>query len=95
MSGHFDYETLEELSKGIGLSQIQFVFDTFISELADFLKLQPLYQDINLELIHEENSTKKTVVPVLDFGVEKIIQHSKLIIRLHENYKQFLPFFGS
>jgi len=92
MSGHFDYETLEELSKGKGLSQIQYVFNTVISELADFLKLQSLYQDINIELIHEEYSTKEEIVSVLDFGVEKIIQHNKLILKLHENYKKFLPF---
>jgi len=89
---HFDYKILEDLSNGKILSQIQNVFNTFISELTEFLKLQSLYQEIIIKLIHEENSIKKEIVPVLDFGVEKVVQHNKLIIILHDNYKKFLPF---
>ncbi|MFX1345251.1 MAG: hypothetical protein ACFFAI_09085 [Promethearchaeota archaeon] len=92
MSVHFDFEKLEELSKGIGLSQIQFIFDTFISEMTEFLKLQPLYKDIKIVLIHEYNSTKEVNVSVLDFGVEKIIQRNKLIMKLFDKDIKFFPF---
>ena len=89
---HFDYEILEELSKGKGLNQIQNVFNTLISELIDYLKLQPLYQNVIVKLISIEKPLKGENIPILDFGANRITRNDKLIIEVDEIYERFLPF---
>ena len=92
MLGYIVYETLEELSKAKELSQIQNIFTTLISELADYLKLQPICQDITIKLLDKENFTRRERVSILDFGVRKIIQNNNLVIQIDKTYKRFLPF---
>jgi len=92
MLRHFDYETLEELSKGRGLSQIQSIFNTFISELGVYLRLKPIYQDMIIKLIIEKNLTEGEDRSILDFGVKRIVQNNKLIIEIDKTHKKFLPF---
>ncbi|MFX0035050.1 MAG: hypothetical protein ACFE9I_05345 [Candidatus Hermodarchaeota archaeon] len=104
MSGYFDYKGLEELSKGKGLTQIQYVFNILISELADHLKLEPIYQNILIELIENENFSKGENLSILDFGVRRVVQNNNLIIKinlintkwfafllLREAYYSFIP----
>ncbi len=87
-----DYEVLEELSKGEGLNQLQNIFVSLISELIDYLKLNPLYQDIKIMLV-KENLGKGKKTSILDLGVERIFtQKEKLLIRIYESYIKFLPF---
>ena len=90
MLRHFDYVILEELSLGKGLSQLQNVFNTFINELEDYLKLQPLYPNIIIKLRDTERLSIGENVSVLDLGVEKVVKNSTLIIEVFRN--KYLPF---
>ncbi|MFX1555061.1 MAG: hypothetical protein ACFFBV_14135, partial [Promethearchaeota archaeon] len=92
MLGYIVYETLEDLSRGKGLSQIQNVFNILNSELADYLKLQPLYQEIIIKLLNKGGFKKGANVSILDFGVKRIVKNNKLMLEINENYKKFLPF---
>ncbi|MFX1494044.1 MAG: hypothetical protein ACFFBZ_07160 [Promethearchaeota archaeon] len=92
MSIQFDYNSLEELSDGKGLDQIENVFNNLISEILDFLKLKPLYENIFLELIIEEKSKNGEYTQNLDFGVERIVQNEDLTIKVYQTYNKFLPF---
>ena len=91
---NFDYRTFEDLSKGKGSNQIQYILNTIISELSDYLTLQPLIQNIIIKLCEKANLTKGTSQSILDFGVNRVIQEDKLLINivLNEKYKKFLPF---
>jgi len=90
MLSHFEYAILEELSLGKGLSQLQNVFNTFINELEDYLKLQPLYPNIIIKLRDTERLSIGENVSVLDLGVEKVVKNNTLIIEVFRN--KFLPF---
>lgn len=92
MSGHFNYKILEELSIGKGLSQIQYVFNSLVSKLIDYLNLQPLYKEIIIKLVDDKNFTKRKNTSILDFGTERVIQNKKLILKVDENCQKFLPF---
>jgi hypothetical protein len=92
MLGYIDYETLEELSKGKGLNKIQKVFNAFIYKLADYLKIEPLYQKIEIKLLGKLNFTKVKNISILDIGVKRVVQNSNLRIEINENIKKFLPF---
>ncbi|MFX1313272.1 MAG: hypothetical protein ACFFHD_11760 [Promethearchaeota archaeon] len=91
MIGNFDYITLEELSKGKGLSQIQHIFDSLISDLRDYLKLEPIYLSMIIKLttgnLSEEGSRS-----ILDYGVIRDIQNEKIIIEINQTLKIYLPF---
>ncbi len=90
MLGLFNYKTLEELSIGKGLSRIQNVFNTFIHELEDNLKIQPIYPNILIKIIDKESLPIGKNISILDFGVNRIIKNTKLIIEVPKN--KFLPF---
>ncbi|MFX1589467.1 MAG: hypothetical protein ACFFC1_15045, partial [Promethearchaeota archaeon] len=92
MSIQFDYNSLEELSDGKGLDQIQNVFNNLISEILDFLKLKPLYERIFLELNVKEELDNGENTQNLDFGVERIVQNEDLTIKVYQTYNKFLPF---
>jgi hypothetical protein len=94
MPVHFNYAILEDLSKGIGLNQIQHVFNTFISNLADYLLLEPLYQEIIIKTLDKKNHLKQTPLSILDFGIERIVQNGKFIINilLNGRFIKYLPF---
>ncbi|MFX0024844.1 MAG: hypothetical protein ACFE8M_00395 [Candidatus Hermodarchaeota archaeon] len=87
-----EYEILEFLSKGKILNQTQYVFNKMISEIVDYLKLQPLYRDIILKLLTEDKFEVKENISILDFAVRRIFQNEKLIIEINETYRKFLPF---
>jgi len=92
MLGYINYKNLEKLSKGKVLNQLQNIFDTIISELADYLKLEPLYQDIKIKMSDIEKFKLRENFSILDLGVEKVAQNNQLTINLSENNKKFLPF---
>ena len=92
MPAHFDYESLEDLSKGKGLNQVQHIFNILISELGDFLNLEPIYQDITIKVNFKDNFTKGINKSILDFGVIRVLQSNKLIIKLNKVQDNFLPF---
>ena len=95
MLGNIVYETLEKLSKGQELSLLQNTFNTLLTELAQYLDLQPLYQDIIIHLLEKKKGLKEENVSILDFGVERSFQNGKLKILLkNENFSNFslLPF---
>ena len=93
MLGNIVYETLEELSKRKGLDQIQNIFSILISELEDYLELDPLFQEIIVKLNEKKKFLKGKTISILDYGVERIARNKKLIIYI-ENYKnsRILPF---
>jgi len=92
MLGQFDYEILEEISKGKELSQIGNIFNAFISELTDYLKLDPLYHDIIIKIIDNDDFKQGENVSILDFGVRKVVQNINLILEINKIHKKFLPF---
>ena len=53
MLGNIVCGNLEELSKGKGLDLLQSTFNTLISELANYLNLQPFYPNIIIKLKKE------------------------------------------
>jgi len=90
MLGNIVYVTLEELSEGKGLSQLQHVFNSIISERGEYLQLESLYKEIIIELVGKE--IKREDVSILDFGVRRLVQDNKLIVEINEVHKKFLPF---
>ncbi len=98
MLGNVVYENLEQLSKGKGLNLLQGTFNTLISELANYLNLQPFYQDIIIKLKKEgtvKKPNKEGNVSILDFGVERFNKNKTLTITLKlEDFNdfRFLPF---
>jgi len=92
MLGYIDYKSLEELSKGKGLNLLQNIFNTIVSELVNYLNLEPLYQDIKVEMSDIEKFTLIGNVSILDFGVEKAVENNELIIFINVNNRKFLPF---
>jgi len=92
MLKYFDYQILEELSNGKELSRIQLIFDTFISEVSNYLKLTPLYKDIIIKLHISEINTNKQLKSILDLGVKRIVQDDQLIVNIYNKSIRFLPF---
>lgn len=92
MFEHFEYITLDELSNGKGINQIQYVFNSIISELTEYLKLQPLYEEIIIKVVGEENFIAIENESILDFGVRKTIKNKKLIILVNGEHQKFIPF---
>jgi hypothetical protein len=88
---HFDFKILEEFSNGKELGQIQYVFNSIVSELTDYLKLQPLYKEIIIKLV-DKNFISDKNASILDFGTKRIFQNKKLILKVNENCQKFLPF---
>ena len=92
MLGNTVYKTLEELSKGIGLSQLQHVLNSIISELGEYLQLEPLYKDIAIKLVGKEKFARRENESILDFGVRRVVQDDELIVEINEVHKKFLSF---
>lgn len=92
MLGNTVFLTLEELSKGKELVRLQHVFDSIISELREYLQLEPLYKEIIIKLVGKEKFDKREAIPILDLGVRRVVQNDKLIVEISEAHEKFLPF---
>jgi hypothetical protein len=84
-----DYETLQNLSNGGGLNQIQNIFNTILFEIINYLNLNPLYKNVVIRFFFREKYINKT--GILDLGVERILHNSNLEIEIYGNYL-LLPF---
>ena len=82
-------ETLEGLSEGKGVDQLQRIFNGIISELSEFLDVAPLYDELIVELGDKNKETEKYI---LDFGVDRSIQNKRLEVEIYENNLKHIPF---
>ena len=86
-----DLTTLEQLSMGDGITQIQNSFDLLISDLSDYLRKQPIVKNIKIKLVSENREISKNL-KILDLGVNRIQEKNSLLLEIYEKNADFLPF---
>ncbi|MHA2340071.1 MAG: hypothetical protein ACXACX_22455, partial [Candidatus Hodarchaeales archaeon] len=72
-------------------SEIQNFFELLISDLGDYLGLQPIDKNVEIRLLSEDNGVKQNV-KILDLGVNRTYINNSLIIEIYEKNKDFLRF---
>ncbi|MFX1356661.1 MAG: hypothetical protein ACFFA8_05190 [Promethearchaeota archaeon] len=92
MPAQFDHETLEELSKGKNLKQLESIFNNLIDEIVSYIKLKPLYEKFTIELNNKNLNQKDYDEEILDFGVRRVVNNNNLTIIFSNKYLVFLPF---
>ena len=91
MTTLIDLNTLEQLSMGVGTTQIQNSFELLISDLSDYLGKQPIEKNIKIKLV-SENREKIRSIKILDLGVNRIQEKNSLLLEIYEKKQEFLPF---
>ena len=94
MTTLIDLNTLEQLSMGVGTTQIQNSFELLISDLSDYLGKQPIEKNIKIKLV-SENREKIRSIKILDLGVNRIQEKNSLLLEIYEKKQEFLPFINS
>ncbi len=70
---------------------IQYYFELIITDLGDYLDLQPINKNVEIRLLSEDIGVEENV-KILDLGVNRTYKNSSLIIEIYEKNEDFLPF---
>ena len=72
-------------------NQIQNYFELIISDLGDYLDLQPINKKVEIRLLSEDIEVEENT-KILDLGVNRTYKNKSLIIEIYEKNRDFLPF---
>ncbi len=86
-----DLNTLEQLSTGVGITQIQNSFELLISDLSDYLRKQPILKNIKIKLGMEDREDLRSL-QIFDLGVNRVQEKNSLLLEIYEKKGEFLPF---
>ncbi|MHA2400428.1 MAG: hypothetical protein ACXADU_16260 [Promethearchaeota archaeon] len=92
MPFQIDFTILGELSNEEGISKIQNIFEVFISDLSDYLGLQPVDKNSKIRLVDGTSQKSEQELKVLDLGVKRHYKDDFLLIEISEKKSDFLPF---
>jgi hypothetical protein len=71
-------------------NQIQNYFELIISDLGDYLGLQPINKNVEIKLLSEDIEVEENT-KILDLGVNRTYKNNSLIIEIYEKNRDFLP----
>jgi len=86
-----DLNTLEQLSIGVGITQIQNSFELLISDLSDYLGKKPILKNIKIVFGSEQREDLKSL-KIFNLGVKRIQEKNSLFLKIQQTMGEFLPF---
>ncbi|MFX1455323.1 MAG: hypothetical protein ACFFDB_08085 [Promethearchaeota archaeon] len=92
MSDQLDFEILNKLVSEDFSKEAQNVFEILVSDLSEYLGINPFDPSVKIEFISVNNSKKLENVQILDRGVKRFYKDHSLVIQINEANKDFYPF---
>ncbi len=90
MSTRKNLDILSKLLNNPENIQLQNIFELLISELVDYLGLQPINKNVEIKLLSEDIEVGENA-KILDLGVNRKYKNNSLIIEIYEKKRDFLP----
>ena len=91
MTIQFNLDIFNQLSEGFQGEKIHGIFKTLMLDLTDYLKLQPIYKNIEVRILKSGISEKELSSHILDSGAKRTVFDNSILIEILSNNK-FLPF---
>ncbi|MHA1885701.1 MAG: hypothetical protein ACW96S_11650, partial [Promethearchaeota archaeon] len=87
-----DFAILNEVINEEEIDKIQNIFDVLVSDLSEYLGLQPVDERSKVQIAPEVSEQLRKDLHILDRGVSRRYQDNSLIIEIYEKNSNFLPF---
>jgi len=92
MTKPIDFNILNQILSEDFTEQVQNIYEILISDLSEYLGLEPFYKTVKIEILSETKSKIETNANILDRGVNRLYKDISLVIQINEKNEDFYPF---